>query len=74
MSKRKTYPVSKLKETAHIILSQTHLSRDEKSVVCSFLEKVLHETGNYNGFMFVFSEEEGIPHVDDEHYYNRKYF
>jgi len=46
-------------------------SSDFKSGVCAMIERILHDTGNYNGFMFI------DPNNSDHGtlgYFSRKYF
>jgi len=70
---RKTVNVLTLLEWAN-----KNLKRDDeyatvefKSAMCSMIEIVLHETGNYEGFMFLNHEDSDIGTLG---YYSRLYF
>ena len=57
--KRKTIEIEKLLNEANRLLeiyeddgNKKYINQDWKSGICSLLEYVLHETGNYHGFNF----------------------
>lgn len=50
MAKRKTIQVTKVKTLANEMLNSSKLNQDQKSVLCTMVEKVLMDTGNYKGF------------------------
>lgn len=49
---KKTISVMTLLKNANRILALPSVSQDEKKAVSSFIENVLHETGNYAGFNY----------------------
>ena len=71
--KKKTLGVSHMLDYANNQLKRTDsdATRDFKSGVCVMIERILHDTGNYNGFMFL------DPNNSDHGtlgYFSRKYF
>jgi hypothetical protein len=71
--KKKTLGVSHMLDYANNQLARTdeYGSSDFKSGVCVMIERILHDTGNYNGFMFI------DPNNSDHGtlgYFSRKYF
>jgi hypothetical protein len=59
---RKTVEVQELKRWANSILSTPegeieYITRDFKDGICVMIEKVLHEAGAYNGYMFLNNED-----------------
>jgi hypothetical protein len=71
--KKKTLGVAQVLDYANLQLKRTDsdATKDFKSGVCTMIERVLHDTGNYNGFMFINPD-------DSDHgtlgYFSRKYF
>jgi len=69
----KTINVQQMKDWANGILASTDefFTAHYKAGICSMIEKILHESKNYNGFMFINNE-------DSDHgtlgYFTRKYF
>lgn len=58
MPKRKTIDVVTVKALANTMLEKSIPELDRERVAyASFLERVLHETGNYRGFMFSDGEQ-----------------
>ena len=75
MRARKTINVSELVDVANEMLSwkenKPYITTEFKEGVCSLLEKMLHKTHSYNGFMFINNDDSDINtfgHV------SRKYF
>jgi hypothetical protein len=71
--KKKTLGVFHMLDYANNQLARTdeYGSSDFKSGVCVMIERILHDTGNYNGFMFI------DPNNSDHGtlgYFSRKYF
>ena len=71
--KKKTLGVFHMLDYANNQLARTdeYGSSDFKSGVCAMIERILHDTGNYNGFMFI------DPNNSDHGtlgYFSRKYF
>jgi hypothetical protein len=64
---RKTHSVAKFQQTINHALDNPGLTQDEKRVLCIVLEKVLHETGNYDGFGYAGG-------YDPKNQYNRHYY
>ncbi len=50
---RKTIEVGKILRMANHFLAAKNTSADEREGVASFIEAVLHESGNYNGFCYL---------------------
>ena len=69
---RKTFSVEELKEFANKSLARTdsYATGDFKSGVCTVIERVLMDSGNYNGFRFL--DEDKLDDVDG--YFSRHYF
>jgi hypothetical protein len=70
---RKTVNVLPLLEWANKNLARKDefATVDFKSGVCTMIEMVLHETGNYEGFMFLNHEDSDCGTLG---YYSRQYF
>ena len=73
VKKKKTLGVFHMLDYANNQLARTdeYGSSDFKSGVCVMIERILHDTGNYNGFMFL------DPNNSDHGtlgYFSRKYF
>jgi hypothetical protein len=59
MAARKTIKVSLIKEWANELLTESTISDETKSGICTTLEEILHETDNYKGFNYVYWLKEG---------------
>jgi hypothetical protein len=73
MRSRKTVNVEAVKETANQLLERTDkyaIDGEFKAGVCTMIERILHDTGNYRGFYFI--NPDARP--NDEDYYARRYF
>ena len=59
MGKRKTIEVSTMVEWANIQLARTDVYADVgfKSGIVTMIERILFNTNNYNGFMFIDKED-----------------
>lgn len=70
---KKTIKVKNLLNHANGILASKdpYFTKDFKAGVCAMLDKSLHLSNNYNGFMFINNEDSDI---DTLGYYTRKYF
>lgn len=72
MSKgRKTFDVLEFKNWINTQLQQDYNSVDCKMGLCSALERVLHDSNQYNGFMFLNINDRSH---NSPGYWNRKYF
>lgn len=75
---RTTICISKLVERTNEALKSTELVKPAKEALCTNLEGILHLTGNYNGFVFLYDRDEDTrphgPTPNDDDYYNREYF
>jgi hypothetical protein len=71
--KKKTLGVSHMLDYANNQLARTdeYGSMDFKSGVCAMIERILHDTENYNGFMFVNPNDSDHGSLG---YFSRKYF
>ena len=54
---RKTFNVAEFKDYVNSKLVLDYLSDDEKYGLITALEHVLHETGNYKGFGYVYKDD-----------------
>jgi hypothetical protein len=79
MSRRKkTIDVTKTLIWANTQLRRTDESatREFKFGICSFIETILHETGNYAGFTFINLQNDKLAvdvNLDSPNYYDRRY-
>lgn len=73
MKARKTIEVNYLKELINKELCKTEfcLNTDQKDVLTSLIEIILHKTGNYKGFMF---KDNNDTEFLSNGYFSRKYF
>jgi hypothetical protein len=71
--KKKTLGVFHMLDYANNQLARTdeYGSSDFKSGVCVMIERILHDTGNYNGFMFLDPDNSDHGTLG---YFSRKYF
>jgi len=86
MSKRKTFDVQLFKTYINCRLESDTLSDDAKDAFVRSLEYVLEETGNYNGFRYIYRDNERPcldnpvegkvcnPNWTRSHELNRNYF
>lgn len=54
---RKTFNVAEFKDYVNSKLVLDYLSDDEKYGLIAALDHILHETGNYKGFGYVFKDD-----------------
>lgn len=73
MAKKKTVDVKMLVEFANTQLARKDSTADigYKIGICNFIEKVLMETGNYEGYMYL---DDGEIAFGSLSYFSRKYF
>ena len=73
-----TIPVKPLLEQANSFLKSSNFSKEEKAGICTMIERVLHDSGNYSGFMFLRNVGTGVeveaPRPNDNDYFDRVYF
>jgi hypothetical protein len=50
MSHRKTMQIRELLDRANYMLAASTCEPAERQAICSFIESILHDTGNYSGF------------------------
>ena len=75
MAKRKTINVELLKNKANILLEHPSIPMEEKLGVITMIEMILHESDNYNGFMFLkLTSENKAPRFGTPEWTSRKYF
>ncbi len=53
---RKSYPVARMLFRANKLLERSQVSFAEKKAICYMIETVLHDTGNYAGFGFIYPD------------------
>ena len=70
---KKTFSVAKLLKRANVLLAKTedHITLSKKRQMCSIIEEVLHETGNYYGFGFCSNDDSDTGTLG---YYTRYYY
>lgn len=72
---RKTLEVEKMRTWANNMLAGDWNSRDYKADVCTLIESILMESGNYKGFRFLSDAEEAATlKPTDTAYYQRYYY
>ena len=78
---KKTVPVLEMLEFANESLACKDHSIEFKEGICSMIEKILHKSGNYNGFMFLDADAASIGYEEvteryspNAAYMTRKYF
>lgn len=83
---RKTFDVKEFKEWVNDKLSKDYISNELKIGMCASLSHILHETGNYNGFGFVYTDDQRPmitndqgkpttnPNWTEDHEYRRIYY
>ena len=72
---RKTISVEKIKSKANNLLANPDVIMEEKLGVITMIESILHDTDNYNGFMYLELEEDGsAPRLGTDGWATRKYF
>jgi hypothetical protein len=78
---RKTVSVTEMLDFANESLAADYHSLEYKQGICSMIEKILHKSGNYNGFMFLDADAASISYEEvterytpNAAYFTRKYF
>jgi hypothetical protein len=71
---QKTVKVSHLVEQVNRMLKLSTCTDVERLVMCTVLEAVLHNTGNYAGYTYLDTEDgtpyaEGVTNTSRRHYY-----
>lgn len=78
MRSKKTLQVQPLLETANLTLANPELSKEFKMGVATMIERILHSSGNYEGFQFLrnWKSKDFVeaPSIHDEDYYDRIYW
>mgnify|MGYP001108517802 CR=1 FL=1 len=54
---RKTVEVGTLLHRVNYFLKNAETTADEREVMCTFIEGVLHDTGNYRGYAYLDTDE-----------------
>ena len=54
---RKTVEVGTLLRRVNFFLKNDKSNADEREVMCTFIEGVLHDTGNYRGYRYLSTDE-----------------
>ena len=54
---RKTIEVGTLLHRVNYFLASENSTAEEREVMCTFIEGVLHDTGNYRGFRYLDTDE-----------------
>lgn len=54
---RKTIEVGTLLHRVNTFLASENSTADEREVLCTFIEGVLHDTGNYRGYRYLDTAE-----------------
>ncbi len=73
MAKKKTVDVKMLVEFVNTQLARKDSTADVgyKIGICNFIEKVLMETGNYEGYIYIDNDDRTFGTLG---YFSRKYF
>lgn len=73
MKKRKTIEIEFIKDKINQALKNTEfpLNTDQKEILCTILEIILHKTDNYKGFYFL---DNSNCETLSNGYFSRKYF
>ena len=72
---KKTIKVTELKDNVNRMLAESTCSPEGRETMCTILERVLMDTGNYNGFRYLIGSEvpvgelPGICHSETSNYY-----
>ena len=56
-TKRKTVEVGTLLHRVNYFLASENSTAEEREVMCTFIEGVLHDTGNYEGYRYLDTDE-----------------
>ena len=54
---RKTVEVGTLLRRVNFFLASENSTADEREVMCTFIEGVLHDTGNYRGYRYLDTDQ-----------------
>ena len=54
---RKTVEVGTLLRRVNYFLASENSTADEREVMCTFIEGVLHDTGNYRGYRYLDTDQ-----------------
>jgi hypothetical protein len=54
---RKTIEVGTLLHRVNYFLASENSTADEREVMCTFIEGVLHDTGNYRGYRYLDADQ-----------------
>jgi len=73
MSIKKTFKVNDLIDLTNNILKSTVLDQKEKKGACLILDGILHETGNYSGYSYLFDWNALDRSEAEKIQYNRQY-
>lgn len=71
---RKTINVDLVRGKVNDLLSNSNILMEEKLGIITMIEYVLHETGNYKGFMYLELNNGEAPRLGSDEWVNRKYF
>jgi hypothetical protein len=71
---RKTINVDLVKGKVNKLLSNPNIIMEEKLGIITMIEYVLHETDNYNGFMYLALNNGEAPKLGTDEWTERKYF
>lgn len=72
---RKTIAVEKLKDDINLQIRFLENDIESKKTLCTVIEKILMDTGNYRGFRWLMSSERAKEvQPGDSDYYDRLYF
>ena len=66
---RKTIEVGTLLRRVNFFLASENSTADEREVMCTFIEGVLHDTGNYRGFRYIEGPDGEVDGLGSRRYY-----
>jgi len=61
---RKTIEVGKVLKMANNFLAAENTNEDEREAICSFIETVLFESGNYKGYAYLELKQDADGNVE----------
>ena len=66
---RKTIAVGKLLRRLNYFLANDRGSADEREIMISFVEGILHDTGNYRGYRYIDGPDGKVDGLGTRRYY-----
>jgi hypothetical protein len=72
---RKTVNIQDFRKRINELLASGTVLVSQKEILCSVLEEILMDTGNYQGFQWTMEDQERgkVTKYGDEDFFNRQY-